>query len=249
MALYRLTNRLASCMTNVSQVAARELEKRGAAPTGSILSFPNGIDTQLFGSNPLTGERLRKTLQLEARHFVYLAVGRLTPQKDYGNLLVAMEQVVARQPDARLLIAGDGEQEEALHRECRSRNLQNHVYWLGERQDVPDLMNAADAFVLSSAYEGFGLVVAEAMATELPVIATASFGPEEVIADAGYVVPIHDSHALADAMLEVSRLHPAEKKRVGARARHRVLQLYSLDAAVSRWLTLYEDLLRRAYVL
>src|SRR5690606_23776011 len=98
--------------------------------------------------------------------------------------------------------------------------------------DVPRLMSAADVFVLSSAWEGFGLVAAEAMACERVVVATDCGGVREVVGEAGYLVPTRNSQALAAALTNAISLSIAEKSRLGRRARQRVEAHYSLDQAI-----------------
>ncbi|BCL76527.1 hypothetical protein JHS3_22630 [Jeongeupia sp. HS-3] len=101
-------------------------------------------------------------------------------------------------------------------------------------------MSAADLFVLSSAWEGFGLVVAEAMACERVVVATNCGGVAEVIGKEGILVPVKDSQALAAAINEALDWSVEQKRRIGQAARQRVVERFSLGAAVEKWLQLYQ---------
>ena len=103
-------------------------------------------------------------------------------------------------------------------------------------------MNAADVFVLSSAWEGFGLVVAEAMACEKIVVATDSGGVKEVLGDAGYLVPASDPLVLANSLINALNISDIERDKMGARARERVVKLYAINDIVERWLSIYSEL-------
>jgi glycosyltransferase involved in cell wall biosynthesis len=108
-------------------------------------------------------------------------------------------------------------------------------------------MSAADAFVLSSAWEGFGLVIIEAMACELPVVVTDSGGPREIVEDGqtGFIVPPKDPDALAQAMLRLMSLPEAERRKMGKLGRERAAAQYSLDRIVDQWEALYTEFLKR----
>jgi glycosyltransferase involved in cell wall biosynthesis len=239
MLAYRLTHRLCDAFTNVSELACRELERRGAAPKGSIVPMWNGIDASKYRKDGIRRTLTREALFVGDETFLFLAAGRLTRQKDYPTLLTAMRHVIATRPGTCLAIAGVGESAKELEEMSSSLGLGGAVRWLGERHDVECLMNAADALVLSSEYEGFGLVVAEAMASELPVVATKCNGPEEVLGSVGVLVPIRDPLELSSAMCRVADLSNRDLAAMGAAGRSRVLEKFSLSAVVSKWISLY----------
>ncbi len=103
-------------------------------------------------------------------------------------------------------------------------------------------MRAADVFVLSSAWEGFGLVVAEAMATEKVVVVTDSGGVKEVVGDCGLLVPPQNSEALADALETALNMPPDKAKALGEKARLRIVENFNLESVVARWLEIYTAL-------
>jgi len=117
----------------------------------------------------------------------------------------------------------------------------DRVNFLGVRHDVPTLMAACDVFVLSSAWEGFGLVVAEAMACERVVVATDCGGVREVVGEAGLLVPPRDSQALAAALDRALQLPADERENLGRAARQRVVEHFSLEATAERYLAVYRD--------
>jgi glycosyltransferase involved in cell wall biosynthesis len=167
-----------------------------------------------------------------------LAVGRLHPQKDYPTMLEAVARLQARSPQPMLVIAGDGPDAEEIA--ALARELGVRVRLLGRRDDVADLMSAADLLVVSSVWEARALVVQEAMQMGLPVVATDVGGIAELVADAAILVPANAPVALAAAIEKVLD-NPVEARQ---RADHgRVLAGTWPDeaAVVDRVLQAYEE--------
>jgi glycosyltransferase involved in cell wall biosynthesis len=228
--LYRLTDSLTDATVFVSRAAA---ERRRARNSRVI---PNGVDTDRFRPDAERRARTRADLGL-TREFAWFAAGRLMWKKNYPLMLEAMAQQSAPQTGAVLLIAGEGADEARL-REIAPPN----VRFLGARADIPDLMNAADAFVLSSAVEGLPTVLLEASASGLPCVATAVGGvPEAVVPGVtGYLVPQSDAAALAVAMTRVAGEDRAAMSRA---AREHAVAHFDLRIVVEQWERLYRELL------
>lgn len=241
---YRLTDRLCDLTTQVSYAGAERYVRVNAVPPGKIQVIPNGVDTRRFRPDPQARDRVRSELQL-GQEFTWLAVGRFEVAKDYPNLLQAFAQVAARREDATLIVAGGGTLRDEVERLAGSLGLTRRVRFLGIRQDIPDLMNAADAYVLASAWEGMPVVLLEAAACGLPAVATDIGGCSEVVrpGETGYLVPPRTPEALAQAMLHIMALTPAERRAMGAAARARVEAHYSLEKMIDRWEALYRTLL------
>jgi glycosyltransferase involved in cell wall biosynthesis len=175
---------------------------------------------------------------------ILLSVGRLRAPKDFLTLVRA---VAALEPgSARLLIAGDGPDRPALEAEIDRLGLGEHVVLLGTRDDVPELLAGADVFVLSSDSEGLPMSVLEAMATGLPVVASAVGGvPEAVSAsETGTLVPARDSAALAEALRRLVA-DPALRERFGEAGRRRAEREFSLERFEREHLELYRKRARR----
>jgi glycosyltransferase involved in cell wall biosynthesis len=166
--------------------------------------------------------------------------------KDYPTLLQAFSQVAVEHPEAQLVIVGQGTLEAELKQMAGRLGLGDRVRFLGLRTDVASLMNAADAFVMSSAWEGMPMVVLEAQASGLPVVATHVGGIPEVVVPGktGYLVPPRDPDALADAMKKLMALPPEERIKMGLEGREQVVARYSLEAILDLWEEIYESLLR-----
>ena len=168
-------------------------------------------------------------------------VGLLREQKGHTYLLQALELLLPARDDLELVIVGDGPMRSALEDEVRVRGLEGRVHLPGLREDVPELLEAFDVFALSSTFEGMCYAVAEALAAELPVVATNVGGvPQSVVDGAtGLLEPARDPAALAAA---IARLldDPAEARRLAAAGRARMRELYALEEMVARTQELYE---------
>lgn len=243
MLAYRLTDRLADISTNVSREAVEAFEQQGALKPGRMLAIHNGLDTESFAFDESERMRVRAELGLDKTAPLLLAVGRLWEQKDYPNLLRAFAALQAG-ASPQLVIVGDGPLRDELEVLADSLGVKDRVRFLGVRHDVPALISACDLFVLSSAWEGFGLVVAEAMACQRPVVATDCGGVREVVGNAGFLVPPKDSAALAEAMERALCLPEEQRISLGLTARERVVERYSLRSTAERYLAVYrgEDL-------
>lgn len=243
---YRLTAPLARRTTFVSQAGrARYLRLRAVfARNSSVVT--NGIDTAEFVPNAERRARVRDEMNAEDA-FLWLAAGRIVPAKDYPNLLAAFARVKAEIPGAQLWIAG-----EAMHKsEAPRENTpgvkslaaapESGVRWLGLRREMPALLDAADGFVLASAWEGMPLALGEAMAMEKPVVATDVGGVRELAGDCGIIVPAKDPQALAQAMLNLMRSPPADRLDRGRAARRRIQSHFSIAARAAEWEALYRN--------
>jgi glycosyltransferase involved in cell wall biosynthesis len=158
---------------------------------------PNVVDA-LF----LQGDARRAA----AGPFRFLNVGFLHEKKGQDDLLKAFASRFADDPTVALAIGGDGPERDRLHEMAESLGIAGQVRWLGalDRDGVRAAMHGADAFVLSSRIETFGVVLVEALATGLPLVATASGGPECIVTAAdGILVPVGDLEALGDALVEM----------------------------------------------
>jgi len=236
---YRLTAPLANVTTNVSAEAVSAFEAKGAVAAGTMLAICNGIDTQRFRPSAVTRGKLRQKHGVSSTDKVILAVGRLNEAKDYPNLLNAFSIVLQSSESVHLWIVGDGDLRQELMSQVNSLGMQHKVCFMGVQNNVEEWMNAADVFVLSSAWEGFGLVVAEAMACEKVVVATDAGGVKEVLGDCGFLVPTRDPVALSNALKNALSLDQSVAFEMGVQARKRVVSLYSIENVVERWLNVY----------
>lgn len=241
---YRLTDPLCDVTTQVSREGMERYVRVKAVPRDKIIVIPNGVDTDRFCPNEQTRSSMRLELELQDR-FVWLAVGRFEEQKDYPNLLHAFAQLTSNNDNAALLIAGQGPLRERMEVMAHELRVESKVHFLGLRRDIPRLMNAADAYIMSSLHEGMPMVLLEAAASGLPIVATNVDGNCEVVVDGqtGYLVKPRDPASLAHAMIRLMSMNQDDRLRMGELGRARVKALYSLDRIVDRWEHLYRELL------
>jgi glycosyltransferase involved in cell wall biosynthesis len=240
MCLYRSTDSLADEFTCVSKGGVVALERMKAAPAGRMKILYNGIDTHRFRFNLSARNKIRSDFNLNDCR-VFIAVGRFHLAKDYPNLLNAFALLSADHPECHLLIVGDGELRSEIEGVINILNLKSRVTLLGVREDIPELLSAADFFVLSSLWEGFGLVVAEAMSTERMVVATDCGGVSEVLDKYGYLVSPGDCNALAQCMKNAIGLSSDLVSMNARGAREYVVKKFGLAKIVDEWLRLYQS--------
>jgi glycosyltransferase involved in cell wall biosynthesis len=241
--MYRLTDRLADVTTNVSRAGVERYIQVGAVPVGRIRYMTDGIDTSRFHTDRARHERLRASLGFPDG-FVFLVAARLEPAKGIDVLLHALSLMHVHRNDVTVLIAGDGSQRAKLEAQASTLGLGPEIVrFLGSRDDVPDLMEAADALVLPSRWEGLGMVLLEAALSLLPVVATNVGGIPEIVRDrdTGFLVPPDDPEALACAMAHIVTLTPDQRLAMGRSGRHIVEESYALPSVVDQWEQLYAD--------
>lgn len=236
---YRLTDSLADITTNVCDEAVNSFIENKASKPGRIITVYNGISTNLYKCKVSKKNKVRSELGITHGQNIILAVGRLHEQKDYSNFLAAISLITFDRSKYKVFIAGIGNLYDELQILSNRLGVNDLVRFLGLRHDIPDLMSAADVFVLSSAIEGFPMVVGEAMSSECLVVATDCGGVKEFLGDTGLIVPPKKPDDLA-RMLDFALAMPQEMREAyGRSARTRIEQLFSLDAAVNKWISIY----------
>ncbi len=239
---YRATDRLATLTTNVCVAGAERYERVGAVPKGRIIPMPNGIEVDAFAASPGKRRRVRDELGV-GEQLVWLAVGRLEEPKDLPTMLKAYAQLPQR--DRVLLIVGDGPLRDDAVQLAQTLGIRDtQLRFLGLRSDVPDLMAAADGYLMSSAWEGLPLVLIEASAAGLPLVATDVGGNSEVVLQGvnGLLVPSRDPSALSVAMTALEDLGAEERAAMGAAGLSLAREKFEISAVAARWLKLYRDL-------
>jgi len=171
------------------------------------------------------------------------AMGRLAPQKGFDLLLDAFARIAERNPEWSLKILGEGPLRRQLETQVSSLKLAERVQFLGEVVNPFPILRAADLFVFSSRFEGFGLALAEAMACGLPVVSfDCPSGPRDIVRDGidGILVPPEDVAALAVTLDRLMR-NPEERSRLAARAPE-ITARFSQERILSLWEQLFDEL-------
>lgn len=220
------------------------INRQGIRPE-KLITIHNSIDTYHFA--PMSRDKvaiIKRELGIPNTAKIVLTVARLHPQKGHKFLLQAIPGVIRKHPQTYFLFVGEGELRNELEKEVYKEGLHDVVRFLGVRQDIPELLNAGDLFVLPSLWEGLPNAILEAMAVGIPVIATKVDGSPEVVQDGktGILVEAGDPKALENAivyLLDNDQL----RQRMGCEARKWVIENFSEEKNVTSFLKLYTQLL------
>lgn len=245
MAAYRASSAVVDRFTIISRLAAERYISIGAVPRRLVQVVPNAVDVEWFRRQPEAGASIRRELGL-GDAFLWLAVGRFEEAKDYRTMIGGFARLSESRPNSHLLLVGKGSLRESVEQLVRAHHLEGQVHFLGVRRDVPHIMSAADGYVLSSAWEGMPVVLLEAAAVELPIVATRVGGVAEVVEDgrSGLLVPPGNPEALADAMKRIEQMRKEERQAMGAQGRALVERQYATSHIMDVWERLYSELAR-----
>ena len=241
MLAYCFTDTLSRRTIAVSRAAQERYVRLRAVAARKAGVISNGIEAAKFIPDAELRKEMRAAMGITDKDFIWIAVGRLTAAKDYPNLLRAFAQGSHDRVAARLWIVGYGDAiyEEELRTLARTLGIEESILWLGVRHDIPALLDAADGFVLSSAWEGMPLALGEAMAMQKPVVATDVGGVRELAGQAGWLVPSRNPGALAETMSRVMALSDGDRAQIGEASRARVLELFGMETKTREWEDLY----------
>lgn len=240
-AVRRLAYSIADRVFCVSDQLRQLYAGRTGFPSTRISVIHNGVDTTKFIPDAAARERLRREFGLRPEDFCIGCVGRFSPIKDYPTVLRAVGELDKTVQNWRLLIVGDGPERPRME-----ELLAQHPAWggkvtfLGLSKRVAELLNAMDVYVLSSITEGISNSLLEAMAAGLPVLATATGGNPEVVADgqSGMLFPVGDAPALARHLLTL-HARPERRAALASGALNRIRESFSLEAMVRNYESLY----------
>lgn len=194
-----------------------------------IAVTPNGIDTEYFDSI-VPDSHLRNSLGITPNDYVIICIANLHPYKGHKYLLEAFEKVFSHYPSIRLLIAGDGKERQNLLEQITTYQSKNHIHFLGQRSDVPQLLKISQLFVLPTLFEGMSNAIMEAMAAGTPIITTDIPENRELITNNqnGLLVPPKNSTALSTTIQHLID-HPTLMNRLGQKAKKKATNQLSLQ--------------------
>lgn len=239
--LARMARRPAVVVAN-SQAGRHIHERYGYAPRRWEI-LPNGFDMQNFRPDPARRAATRAALGIDQAAPVVGLFARFDPMKDHATFLQAAEIVRKARPDVLFLLAGRGTDGSAFNALIGDRTeLRGRLILLGERRDMPNLMAATDIAVCSSLTEGFPNTIGEAMASGVPCVSTDVGDAAVLIGDTGAVVAKADPAALAHKLEEFLDIAPQARAGLGAAARRRIEEKFSLQAIVKRYAALFREL-------
>lgn len=229
---YKLTNRFSDLNTVVSEAAWHRYISDKVFPAAKTKTVFNCINTDVFVN-------LKKPSD---KTFHWISVGRLVSLKNHISIIKAIKLL----PNSDLTIVGDGPERDYLQKYVHDNGLSDRVKFTGAQNTLSEFYNASNAFVLASKYEGFALVVAEAMSCGLMVVATDCGGPADIIgnnAQIGKLVTPGDDTQLYLNMNAIEKVTEIERERFGELARENVKQRFSLNKIVTEWESIYRSLI------
>lgn len=239
-------NRLLTPITDgfiaVADSHAEYMRENERFPANRVYTIRNGIDAKRFHQDSDARERTRNSLGIDLDAPVFGIIAALRPEKNHAMFLRAARAISAICPESRFLIVGDGPERSTIEEQITKLHLESHVQLLGTRHDTPELLNAMDVFVLSSLNEASPVSILEALACELPVVATNVGSVSETVIEGktGYLVDVDDDRSMIEcmrALLDESCLRTA----LGMNGRTLVEQTGSLQSMVDGYTTLIEN--------
>jgi glycosyltransferase involved in cell wall biosynthesis len=225
--------------------SVREVLKKGGVPAGRIEVIPSGIDFSPFDEIK-EKDFLRREFRFAEDDFLVGMVAQLEDSKGHRTLIDAARLLKYRTPKIKIVIIGSGSLELELAEQARGLGVNDLVFFLGFRNDVPRLLASLDAFVLTSNAEGLGTSIMDAMASRLPVVATSVGGIPEVVADGvtGILIPPRQPAELSEAIYKLFA-DRAFARKLGQRGFEVVHEKFSAEAMAARIADLYEKIARR----
>lgn len=225
---FAIASRFANRVVPVSDDTGERCKKIGWLPDSKVSRIWNGIDVDRF---IFTGP---------ADALTAITVSRLSPEKDLITMLEAVRIVVNTIPYFRLIIVGDGPERERLEQKSAALQLESHVQFLGERNDIPHLLSQAGFYVSSSLTEGISLTLLEAMSVGLPVVTTSVGGNPEIVQEphTGILVPSANASKLAEGIIRMCD-QQASWPQMGQQARARVEQYFNIKSMIKEYENLY----------
>jgi len=247
----RLLNKGINLSVAVSDDLRLQISRAEKRPLGLIRTIRNGSDRSNF-DRPYDRKKKLEELGLPRNARIIGTIGNIRPIKGVQYLVAAAAQISTFFPDVECLIVGGDatlcdDYKKSLQDLIVESGLQSKVHFLGPRQDVAELLQLLDVFVLPSLSEGFSNALIEAMHAGKGIVATDVGGNSEAIENnkSGILVPVKDARALADAVIRLLS-SPNELMRLGIAAQNRARALFSTSRMVREYETMYETLLERS---
>jgi glycosyltransferase involved in cell wall biosynthesis len=243
---YRWTDPLCPLTTTIAACSRDRHGKLRTVPPTKLRLVHNGV--QMPAPRDVA-DPLRLQIRQElgvSDEFLWLSAGRFVHQKDYPTLLHAFSQLSTSGSRGHLLvIAGDGVLRPEMEEHARRLGIAGKVRFLGVRHDMGALMSAADAFVLTSHWEGLSIVLLEAAARALPIVATNVGGNPEILPHGEFLPPEGDAWKISLAMRDMCRLSPQERRRVGETLRSNVERYFDIEKILDEWDAIYDEMITK----
>jgi glycosyltransferase involved in cell wall biosynthesis len=246
--LYWLEDKLARFSDRIivnSYTGAKMANARGI-PEEKMVVIPNGIDTDRFHPDANARRETRKAYHIPDTIDVIGIIGRLDPIKDHATFFKAASKVLEEKPDVKFMVVGSGEKqfESELGELTRSLGLDDQILWIPSQKDLLGIYNTLDFSVSSSVGEGFSNVISEAMACEVPCIATDVGDSGVIIGDSGIIISPGSPDEMAMAMKRMLQMPEAHRKQLGKLARERIIAQFSVKRMVNSTIQEFDRLVK-----
>lgn len=228
----------------ISRTVERLLAEHAGLAAGRLHRVPSGVDTNRFRPDPQARRRLLEQLGLGDDALIVAVAAQLIARKGHAVLFDAWSQVMRHRPSAVLAVFGRGPLEPVLRARAGSLGIGGSVHFLGHQPALDGVLPGVDVLVHPALREGLGLVLLEALATGVAVIASSTGGIVDVIRDGidGHLVPPGDPHRLAGALVRLID-DPSLRRRLGKAGRRRIIDAFSLEQMAAGNLRVYETVL------
>lgn len=235
----RVSARTSAVVYN-ARISARQHEALGYR-SDKALVIPNGFDTEQFRPDAARGAQFRREWDIPLEALVVGLVARLHPVKGHDSFLRAATLFVNSCPNVVFVLAGDGldATNAAMVERLASLGLSDRVRLCGRQLDTAAVNAALDIATCSSSSEAFPNTIGEAMACGVPCVATDVGDVREIMGDTGLVVPSRDPEALCAGWLHLARIGEEGRRALGARARQRIIERYSIRSVSQQYTDLY----------
>ena len=209
--------------------------------------IPNGFDTSVFFPDQPSGIKIREEFEIESDAFLIGLIARFDPLKDHHSFIKAADILLKQYPNVHFLLCGRDitYDNTELNSWISEIKLKSNIHLLGDRNDIPSIMNALDIHTLSSIGEAFPIVIGEAMACGVPNVATDVGDIAYLVGETGVIVPPKDPLALAKGWMKMINLEAKERQKMGDRAYKRIEDQFNIVNITGQYEILYQSIINQ----
>lgn len=211
---------------------------------GKISIVHNGIDVLKYSESEVDVESYKTSLGLQADDIIISNIGRITEQKGHIYLIKSIKVVKEKYPNIKVLIVGNKDLDKPLYKKLKEivikEDLEKNILFLGDRQDIPEILKISDIFVFPSLYEGFSLVTLEVIASSTPIIATDVGSIREIVTHNknGIIIPPKESTTIAESILLLLD-NPSLAQSLSTNGQNDVIKRFSINQTTKKLEDIY----------
>jgi len=239
----RLTDKFIDALTTNSMTAKNNICSRISSKDRETIYIGNYFDIDAWqNSVTLKKSEVRKNLKLELNDFVWISIGSQNPKKNYPTIIKAFSKTTK----SKLLIVGTHRESLGLREIALKYGVADRILFLGRRTDVPNLINASDAFILASFYEGTPNSLVEAAALKLPIVSSNVGAVSEIIqnGESGFLIDPNDIDIISDKMKIVESLNNSDVKSITNRAMYVIREKFDNNKVIDKWESVMLNLIK-----